>query len=56
VAHNELKQHQQALRDYSAALSIDPKFALAHFNKGIIYLSIKQYHEAVQEYTQAIKL
>jgi len=47
MAFHKLLRHQEALKDYTAALSIDPKYALAQFNKGIVYLSIQQYDSAI---------
>ena len=42
--------------DFNSALALDPTFALAHFNAGIIYLKRKQLNQAISSFNKAVEL
>jgi tetratricopeptide (TPR) repeat protein len=42
--------------DYSQALMIDPNYAKAYNNRGIVYRLMKQYDQAISDYNKALKL
>ncbi len=44
-----------AMRDYQAAVLIDPLCSLAHYNSGNIYLFHKQFKQAMMSYDDAIE-
>ena len=52
---NKLMKHQEALKDYATALSIDPKYSLGHYNKGIVYLTLQQYDNALMAFSKVIE-
>ncbi len=38
------------------AISLDPAYAVAYYNRGIAYAEVEQYEQAIADYTQAIRL
>ena len=56
-AARALARHfDDALRDFSKTLSIDPKYANALFNRGQIYADRKDFERAIPDLTAALKL
>ena len=53
---NNLKQYNEAIKDYNQAIELDPKHANAYYNRGIAKALLKQYDEAIKDYNQAIEL
>ena len=51
-----MRRFGEALRDYSAALRIDPKFAPALVNRGDTYCDLAQYGEAAKDYRAAVEI
>ena len=49
-------QHDQAISDYTKAVKIDPKFALAYFTRGVVYDNKGQYDQAISDFTKALKI
>ncbi|XP_059135977.1 tetratricopeptide repeat protein 6 isoform X2 [Peromyscus eremicus] len=47
VIHEFMGQQQSAIVDYQAAISLDPKYSLAYFNAGNIYLRHRQFSQAM---------
>jgi len=45
-----------ALRDYEAAISLDPRNPLAYYNRGNAYFDTRQYQPAIADYTRAIEI
>lgn len=54
--YNGLKENELALKDYSKAIELNPKFVLAYINRGNIHYEIKQYELALKDYNKAIEL
>ena len=50
------KNYAQALAAYDEAITLNPNFAEAYNNRGIVKYELGQYAEAVSNYTMAIKL
>src|SRR5262249_17233881 len=55
MAHAQLKNHDDALADFSAAIKLRPT-EQAYLRRGMVYLTKKQYPEAVQDFTRALEL
>ena len=55
TAYN-LKHLEQALADYTQAIALDPKYALAYNNRGLTHRVLKHLEQALADYTQAILL
>ena len=53
-----MKQHQndKALEDINRALSLDDKECIYHITKGEIYMAIKEFLDAINEFTLALSL
>ena len=47
---------QEAVAQFTRALALDPKFALAYNGRGFAFLRLKQYSAAVADFDQAIRL
>jgi len=52
----DLKQHAEAIADFTEAIRLDPQFALAYNNRGFVYDQLGQHTEAIADYTEAIRL
>ncbi|KAL1790377.1 tetratricopeptide repeat protein 6, partial [Sigmodon hispidus] len=55
VIHEFMGQRQNAITDYQAAISLDPKYSLAYFNAGNIYLHHRQFSQARDYFSKALK-
>uniref|UniRef100_A0A8C8TIZ2 Tetratricopeptide repeat domain 6 n=1 Tax=Peromyscus maniculatus bairdii TaxID=230844 RepID=A0A8C8TIZ2_PERMB len=54
VIHEFMGQQQNAIADYQAAISLDPKYSLAYFNAGNIYLHHRQFSQASDYFSKAL--
>ncbi|XP_059566922.1 tetratricopeptide repeat protein 6-like [Myotis daubentonii] len=55
VIHEFMGQQQNAMRDYQAAISLNPTYALAYFNAGNIYFHHRQFSQASDYFSKALK-
>lgn len=49
------KEYDSALGHYNQALKLDPAYAAAYLNRGVVYYERQQYPQALADYTQALK-
>ena len=49
-------QYQRAIQDHDEALNLDPKLALAYYNRGLAYGRLGRYQRAIQDFDEAIRL
>ncbi|MGB5218038.1 MAG: tetratricopeptide repeat protein [Smithella sp.] len=56
IAHEKLGHDQQAVEDYSNAISLKPYNAEDYFNRGLAYVNLRQYQPALEDFNQAIQL
>ena len=56
TAYSDLGRHQDAIRDYNRALSIDPENANAYYNRGIAYDDLGRYQDAIRSYNTALSI
>lgn len=54
--HFSIGQHEQAISDSSAAISLDPRFADAFVNRGSSYFAEGMLDKAIEDFAQAIQL
>ena len=55
--HTTIKsEYDSAIRDYTKAIELDPKFVDAYNNRGLSYDNKKEYDSAIRDYTKAIEL
>jgi tetratricopeptide (TPR) repeat protein len=54
--HAQRANHALAIRDYAAAIALDPRNPLAPYNRGNLYFDTKRYELAIADYTRAIEL
>src|SRR5215204_1440714 len=50
------RDYDEAIREYTKAIELNPQFAEAYYNRGIAYSDKKEYDAAIQDYTKAIEL
>ncbi|XP_016053938.1 PREDICTED: tetratricopeptide repeat protein 6 [Miniopterus natalensis] len=55
VIHEFMGQQQNAMRDYQAAISLNPTYSLAYFNAGNIYFHHRQFSQASDYFSKALK-
>jgi tetratricopeptide (TPR) repeat protein len=55
-AWSSQEEYDKAIRDYTEAIHLDPKYALAFCNRGLAWSNKKEYDKAIQDYTEAIRL
>ncbi|XP_045424232.1 tetratricopeptide repeat protein 6 isoform X2 [Lemur catta] len=55
VIHEFIGQRQNAMKDYQAAISLNPKYSLAYFNAGNIYFHHRQFSQASDYFSKALK-
>jgi len=49
-------RRDEAIREYSAAIALEPEEAAAYNNRGIVYDDLGKYEEAIEDYSTAIRL
>ena len=49
-----LEQYEEAIEDFTQAITIKPDDAKVYFERGKAKVSLKQYEEAIEDFTQAI--
>ncbi len=54
--HHDLKQYQQAIRDYSRTLKLDPRHGAALTNRAKAYLDVMRFEPAIADYTRALRI
>uniref|UniRef100_A0A5F8GNR0 Tetratricopeptide repeat domain 6 n=1 Tax=Monodelphis domestica TaxID=13616 RepID=A0A5F8GNR0_MONDO len=54
VIHEFMGERHIAMKDYQAAISMNPKYSLAYFNAGNIYLHHRQFSQAIEFYSKAL--
>ncbi|MDR0746687.1 MAG: tetratricopeptide repeat protein [Helicobacteraceae bacterium] len=54
IASNS-ENYQEVVSLYSQAIKLDPKYALAYYNRGVAYYYLGEYNKAIADYTQAIE-
>nr|KAF6394144.1 tetratricopeptide repeat domain 6 [Pipistrellus kuhlii] len=55
VIHEFMGQKQNAMKDYQAAISLNPTYALAYFNAGNIYFHHRQFSQASDYFSKALQ-
>ncbi|KAM5336951.1 tetratricopeptide repeat protein 6 [Glossophaga mutica] len=55
VIHEFMGQQQNAMKDYQAAISLNPTYSLAYFNAGNIYFHHRQFSQASDYFSKALK-
>ena len=50
VAYNNLGENQRAIADYNQAISLNPNFVEADFNRGLLYRQLGETQKAIADY------
>lgn len=56
IAWREKKEYDCATADYTEAIRLDPKYAIAYNNRGLVWHDKKEYDRAIADYSEAIRL
>ncbi len=56
TAYMSKGDHDHAIQDFSDAIRLDPRFALAYNNRGAAWVDKKDYDRAIPDYNEAIRL
>jgi tetratricopeptide (TPR) repeat protein len=51
-----VQQVQLVLEDYAQAVSLQPSMTLAHFNRGVVFISVQDYRSAITEFDRGISI
>lgn len=52
----EEKEYDKAIEDFTEAIRLRPRFALAYFNRGKCWYAKQEYNPAIADFTEAIRL
>ena len=52
---DDLGRKEEALKDFTKAIEIDPKYSTACYNRNILY-NLGRKEEAIKDYTKAIEI
>ena len=55
-AYYDKKQYDEAIKDYTEAIRLDPNYAWAYNNRGNVYYSKKDYDRAIADYDEALRV
>ena len=56
IAHNELKQSDLALADFSQAIDLNPDYVYAYYNRANVYRELEEHKKAIADYSKVIEL
>ena len=56
VENSNLHQNDKTIADYTKAIELNPKLAMAYINRGNAYGRLKQFDKAIADLTKAIEL
>ncbi len=55
VTYDKLDRYQEAIRDYTRSLELDPTFVIAYNNRGATYERLRDYDRSLEDYTSALQ-
>jgi tetratricopeptide (TPR) repeat protein len=56
IAWKAKKEYDKAIADFNEAIRLDPKDALAYYNRGVVWGDKKEYDRAIADFNEAIRL
>jgi len=56
MMHSALKEHREAIAEYTKVIELLPKDAESYDKRGTCYLQLEQLEEAVEDYEKAVSL
>jgi tetratricopeptide (TPR) repeat protein len=56
VAYGKLGRYTEAIEAFKQAIRINPDYADAYFNLGVVYVKLGRYTEAIETFKQAIRI
>ena len=56
LAHKNLGDYSQAIKDFDEAIRIKPEYAEAYYNRGLAHKALGNTGQAIADYSQAIRL
>ena len=55
-AYAKKGQHDKAITEYSNALAVNPRYALAYYNRGVTHWNLKDRQQAIEDIRAAARL
>ena len=55
-AASGVAMYNQAIKDYSKAIEINPRHAEVYYNRGFVYAKKGQHNQAIEDFTKAIEI
>ncbi|MGH1349814.1 MAG: tetratricopeptide repeat protein [Methyloligellaceae bacterium] len=56
TAYAQIKQYDEAFKDFNAAIAINPNYYQAYNNRALLYYKTRKYDRAMSDYNEAIRL
>ena len=56
IARLEKREHDLAISDFTKAIKMRPRFAMAHFYRGRAYFGKREYDQAISDLTETIEI
>ena len=56
VEHQLEGRLDEAVAEYDEAIRLDPRYAKAYGNRGVVYTALGQHQRAIQDFDEAIRL
>jgi len=56
TAADEERDYQKAIDNFNEAIKLDPLYATAYGNRGIVYSKLGEYQKAIEDYNKAIEI
>ncbi len=56
TSYDHQRQYDRAIREFTKALEINPKYAVAYNNRGVVYTKKRQYGRDIRDFNKALEI